>query len=129
MDQETNVLCLRIKAMGRLDSAESGGQCSGEPFRTTITRGWVGSLGHHAEQLSANDVFPKRQSKDFWTLFTPIVFNRHGIGVTELDDRIERRVTRPLMMRRQKIFHNLHRNLHFSRWRTLDTIYGLVPSR
>jgi hypothetical protein len=98
-------------------------------FGTAVTREWVDSfLSCHAAELFETKSFPQENQRlevprvfleaaiegirtHVQNACADLVFNLDEIGISEWEDRVERKVTVPSAMREQKIFHGIHRGL------------------
>jgi hypothetical protein len=98
-------------------------------FGTAVTRGWVDSFlsRHAAEPFETKSSPRENQRLEVPRVFleaaiegirshvqntcADLVFNLDEIGISEWEDRVERKVMVPSAMREQKIFHGIHRGL------------------
>jgi hypothetical protein len=98
-------------------------------FATAVTKGWVDSfLSRHAAELFETKSSPQENEKlemprvfleaaiegirtHVQTACADFVFNLDAIGINEWEDRVERKVIVSSAMRKQKIFHGIHRRL------------------
>jgi hypothetical protein len=94
----------------------------GEYFGKQIPRGWVDSLlAHHAAELFETKYVPQEKPlleaaveesrKYVYHSWAELVVNRGEIGMSELADRVERKVIFSATMRGQTLFHGVNRNL------------------
>jgi hypothetical protein len=100
-----------------------------ERFGKSITRGWFDSFFiRHADKSFETKSVPQENPRlemprDFLeaaieafldyvhNACAELVFNLDEIGISECEDRIEKRVIVPLAMKGQRILHSIHRNL------------------
>jgi hypothetical protein len=98
-------------------------------FGTAVTRGWADLfLSRHAAELFETKSSPQENQRfEVPRVFVEaaieavrthvqnasanLVFNLDEIGISEWEDRVERKVIVPSAMRKQKVFHGIHPGL------------------